>query len=494
MIVEQYRRFTLNLTGSPKENPYLETTLSCTLTHPAMTKTVFGFARGGEAYTLRFLPPLPGEWRYTTHSNDPLLDGITGTFTCTPAGGENHGPVCVRSAVAENPTPENRFHFCYADRTRFQPFGTTCYAWIHQPEAVREQTLQTLAKAPFNKIRMCIFPKYYTYNTTDPECYPFVGSREAGFDFTRFDEAFWQKLEDCLDRLAALGIEADLILFHPYDRWGFATMTPQQDRFYLTYAVRRLASFANVWWSLANEYDLMPQKSPADWDDFAGIIAQNDPWGHLCSIHNCLTLFDYAKPWATHCSIQRVDVYKTAENVTEWRTRYQKPVVVDECAYEGNINYGWGNLTGEELTRRFWEGCIRGGYLTHGETFVDRGEQVWWSHGGTLTGESPARIAFLRKLLAEAPADLTPLALTPENHAENWDVPCAHAGDRFFLYYFGFMRPCFRTYRLPAGAAYRIELIDTWQMTVQTLPGTYQGEIRLELPARPWIAVRMTKV
>ena len=77
---------------------------------------------------------------------------------------------------------------------------------------------------------------------------------------------------------------------------------------------------------------------------------------------------------------------------------YGKPVVCDEPGYEGNIYWGWGNLTGEELMRRFWEGAMRGGYVTHGETFIDEDEQIWWAHGGELHGDAPARIAFMRSI------------------------------------------------------------------------------------------------
>lgn len=38
----------------------------------------------------------------------------------------------------------------------------------------------------------------------------------------------------------------------------------------------------------------------------------------------------------THMSMQRIDVYKTAEMVSDWRVQYQKPIVMDECAYEEN--------------------------------------------------------------------------------------------------------------------------------------------------------------
>ena len=44
------------------------------------------------------------------------------------------------------------------------------------------------------------------------------------------------------------------------------------------------------------------------------------------------------------------------------------PIVLDEIAYEGNIQHGWGNIPGEELIRRFWEGALRGGYPGHGDS------------------------------------------------------------------------------------------------------------------------------
>lgn len=70
--------------------------------------------------------------------------------------------------------------------------------------------------------------------------------------------------------------------------------------------------------------------------------------------------------------------------------------------YEGNIQYAWGNISPQELVRRFWEALCRGGYGGHGETYIDD-RAVWWSHGGELKGDSPERIAFMRKILEEAP-------------------------------------------------------------------------------------------
>ena len=103
------------------------------------------------------------------------------------------------------------------------------------------------------------------------------------------------------------GIEADIIIFHPYDRWGYAAMTPEQDFRYVAYLAARLAAYRNVWWSLANEYDfLLDTKPMAQWDRYFHIIEENDPYRHLKSIHNgdVRMNFDHRKPWVNHVCIQ----------------------------------------------------------------------------------------------------------------------------------------------------------------------------------------------
>ncbi|NKF32417.1 DUF5060 domain-containing protein, partial [Pseudomonas sp. BGM005] len=111
---------------------------------------------------------------------------------------------------------------------------------------------------PFTKIRMGLFPKHFMFNSNEPDRFPFERlADDSGWDTTRFDVEYFRALEHRLEQLEELGVEADLILFHPYDRWGFAALGADADDRYITYVVRRLSAFPNVWWSMANEYDLL---------------------------------------------------------------------------------------------------------------------------------------------------------------------------------------------------------------------------------------------
>ena len=269
-------------------------------------------------------------------------------------------------------------------------------------------------------------------------------------------------------------------------------MGAEADDRYLRYTVARLAAFRNVWWSLANEYDLMKSKSMSDWDRFFRIVREEDPHGHLRSIHNCRGFYDHGKPWVTHQSIQ----YNSSDmrKVAEWREQYQKPLLIDECGYEGNIHLGWGNLPARELVCRCWEILTRGGYPTcHGETYVHPQDILWWSKGGALHGESPKRLEFLRQILDEAPSDeLEPVDFGHDVGCVGKPVSSGKPGE-YYLLYFGIRQPAFRRLDLPEEHRFIIDVIDTWEMNVQRACGSFSGKCQIELPGKPYVALRIVR-
>jgi hypothetical protein len=469
---ERWGIYEIALHGPSGGNPFVDVHLGAHFRYRNRVVDADGFYDGEGVYRIRFMPDTEGAWTYTTFSNAAALDGKTGAFACTAAGAANHGPVRVKYLT----------HFAYEDGAPYVPIGTTAYAWIHQGDTLERQTLATLRTAPFNKMRMCVFPKHYTYNNNEPVYYPFERSAARENDLTRFNPLFFRHLEERVRDLGALGIEADLILFHPYDNWGFSKMPVEADDRYLRYIVARLAAYRNVWWSLANEYDFMKAKTMSDWDRFFRIVEESDPYHHLRSIHNSGPMYDHAKPWVTHVSTQSSDLEKARELVAA----YRKPVIFDECKYEGNIPKRWGNISARELVRRFWLGAVSGAYVGHGETYLDANDVLWWSKGGVLHGESPKRIAFLRKILEAGPAE----------GLDNLDAYYLGAGQkgRYYLYYFDVNQPAEYEFDLAAGAKYRADLIDPWEMTIEGIAGTFEGKVKVKLPGKPYLAVRFEKV
>ncbi len=470
--VERWGVFEISLPGPTAGNPFADVRLGAHFRYSHRVIDVDGFYDGEGTYRVRFMPDEIGEWSYTTTSNVPALDAKTGSFTAVAPSAGNHGPVRVRYTS----------HFGYEDGTPYVPIGTTCYAWIHQGDKLEEQTLATLRSAPFNKMRMCVFPKSYAYNANEPVYYPFERDAAGKNDLARFNPKFFQHLEKRIRDLEALGIEADLILFHPDDRWGYASMPPEANDRYLRYTVARLAAYRNVWWSLANEWDLVRTKTLADWDRFFRIVQESDPYQHLRSIHHSNVMYDHSKPWVTHVSIQGSDLEKAREYVAQ----YRKPVVYDECKYEGNIRQRWGNISAQELVRRFWIGTVSGAYVGHGETFLDPNDILWWSKGGVLHGESPARIAFLRKILESAPAEGL-------NNVATYYLGAGQEG-RYYLFYFDVNQPAEYEFTLANGPQFRADIIDPWEMKITPVSGTFTGRFLMKLPGKPHMAVRFERV
>ena len=509
--MKQYETFELRFSGPELRNRWAQPGLTAAFTRGERTVAVKGFYDGDGQYAVRFLPEEPGEytWKITGAVS------AEGRETCEPADG-SHGPVHAAGT-----------HFEYADGTLFIPFGTTVYALASQDDDLAEQTLESLKNAPFNKVRMCVFPKHYDYNRNEPPAYAFEKNADGSWDANRPCIAFWHRFEWILRRIAGMNIQVDLILFHPYDRWGFSSLPQRDNLIYLDNLIRRLSAFPNIWWSLANEYDLcMDHKSLQDWEEIEEFVARNDPFHHLLSNHNCMRFWDFSRPNVTHACIQT----KALTEIPRWIHRWGKPVIIDECCYEGNLQHFWGSISGQEMTRRFWRCIASGAYCTHGETFLDENDILWWAKGGRLKGESPARIAFLRRIAESLPGPLEPMneglsglqelsdgeldeaidcttdsfrkflisirMMDPRERAlhlageHTWSARC---GEEAYLKYFDLQCYGEQTIRLPENKSYRAELIDVWNMTSRIIAENISGETTLKLPGRENLALLITR-
>jgi hypothetical protein len=503
--VEQWDKYEIVLKGPVNGNPFIDVSLSAQFKNGTTTIVADGFYDGDGIYRIRFMPQQTGHWSYITKSNVKTLAGKTGGFDCVKAMGSNHGPVKVWDT----------YNFQYSDGKVYYPFGTTSYAWIHQGAVLQQETLNTLAAAPFNKLRMCVFPKYYTYVEKEPELYPFekdpnskpVGKAIAAWDFKKFNPAFFRHLEDRVTDLMKLGIEADLIIFHPYDKghWGFDAMGKEVDLRYIRYLVARMGAYRNVWWSMANEFDYIKAKPREVWDTYSQAVVDADPYHHLVSIHNGSVYYDNWKPQFTHVSIQNGAPVEDFGRAMLLRDVYRKPIVYDEVCYEGNLEQRWGRLTGEEMTHAVWQGIIAGTYVTHGETYKTGGDTIFWAHGGKLKGTSPARIGFLRKIMEDGPGPLT--------LADEWkDNQTAQSGTGYYLIYFGKNKQTEWMFNLPKknipakGTKFRVDLIDTWNMTITPVNEVFTigdavgyrvydtQQKKITMPDKPYLALRITQI
>ena len=195
------------------------------------------------------------------------------------------------------------------------------------------------------------------------------------------------------------------------------------------------------------------------------------------------------------------------------------PVLIDECGYEGDLPYNWGNLSAFEMVHRFWWTICRGGYCTHGETFHRDDEILWWAKGGSLYGQSAERIRFHKDFLYSLPEegrisnekfmqnpnvdesdsaavkqeqsfqDL--IASLPEHQQKEmiFNIPMDISSDHFILRYFGRSCPAYTDLTLPDQGSYQVEIIDIWEMTRTVVKEQACGNIRVFLPGKEGIAI-----
>jgi len=199
---------------------------------------------------------------------------------------------------------------------------------------------------------------------------------------------------------------------------------------------------------------------------------------------------------------------------------YELPVLIDECGYEGDIEFDWGNLSAFEMVNRFWICNTLGGYCTHGETFNREDEILWWAKGGVLHGESPKRIAFMKNIF-ESIGDLDPVVsraffdpnnteIPPEyevfvkavlampEHERNEMIsgfsPIVGQNDDYKLQYLARTCPSYMNVKLPENGKYKIEVIDVWEMTRITACEDSSGTVRINLPGKEGIAVLISRL
>ncbi|KDN55845.1 DUF5060 domain-containing protein [Flavobacterium seoulense] len=265
--IEKWDMFEITLNGSSAGNPYVGTTLIARFSNGENVTEQEGFYNGNGNYIIRFMPDKEGTWNYVTTSNKSELNDKKGSFECIKPSSNNHGPVRV----------SNQFHFKYEDGTPYYPFGTTIYEWPFQDKKAQQQTVATLKTSPFNKARFLAVPPYkdrYIEGPLKLTIFPFEGDNKENWDFSKFNPKYFRKLDSCVVQLKNMGIEADIILFRPYDKgkWGFDTAGQEVNRRFARYMVARYAAFRNIWWSLANENSFMKSMNDEDWDDLFKLV------------------------------------------------------------------------------------------------------------------------------------------------------------------------------------------------------------------------------
>ena len=122
--VATWNIFEFEAAGPADGNPFIDVTFAADFSKGSRSVPVPGFYDGDGTYRVRFMPDTEGELElpHPLQPSGARRRDRRLRLHAARAGGTT-GPVQV----------SGRHHFAYADGTPYFPFGTTCYAWTHQP-------------------------------------------------------------------------------------------------------------------------------------------------------------------------------------------------------------------------------------------------------------------------------------------------------------------------------------------------------------------------
>ena len=401
------------------ENPFTGTDLTGTFEGPdGSLLTVGGFcdSQDGSIYRLRFCPHKVGIYECDlSFQAEGVEKKLAGKLICEPSN--NSGPVIVDS--------ENPKHFMHAgSKKHFYHLGYTAYHLL-DPSNDNSQikaTIDYCVRNGFNKIRFLLagYPRDtdkrtstdVEYGVTDPWKAPNYGSEPGqvnplpawlgqphNYDFTRFNVAYWQRIDRAVKLMRQKGLVATCIITIEKQNLPkeYGRLTEHEYRLY-RYAVARLSAFDNVWFDLGNEHNEYRDKP---WGETMGrFVKKCDPSGRLASAHGYDQFFYTDSTWADFIITQQ---YGEPQNVHQWALKYYPtpmPYINEEYGYEGSLNQPGHGQSADLVRKCHWSIAMAGGYATYGD-WSNGTSYFYMGHPGP--GKAALELKHLRSFFEKLP-------------------------------------------------------------------------------------------
>lgn len=346
----------------------------------------------GSIFHIRFMPPKAGNYRYLVRYHQGWKSKAwQGNFQAVEAG--RRGPIRV--------DPLHPWHFVWEGTGEHYFFnGTTAY-WLMgwRDDSVIQASIERLHKLEVNRMRVTLAGRsnllYGEPVITGPTWTLFLTPWPAknaediyhpGFDYTRFDVAYWQKVDRALRYARDRDMIISLVLDMNDGRVHPTAFSADEYRF-IRYAVDRFGAFSNITWDLGDDLD--GYRGPV-WTSVTGTLIEKwDPYSHLATSHPLNPMHqDRGANWFGFTSFQEWS--RTQHSfMLEQRREQEKsgriiPQTNEEYGYEDH--YPWWAPpppadAPEVLRRTAWDIVMAGAYQTSGET-AKRGTNVWPDTGG----------------------------------------------------------------------------------------------------------------
>jgi hypothetical protein len=377
-------------------NPFTDATLSGTFgrSDGKDQHDIDGFcdSADGSVFRIRFMPSSPGDYTFKVTYRQGLYEATqSGAFRALE--GHRRGPIRV--------DPKYPWHFIWEGTGEHYFFnGTTAYflaSW--KDERVIRYSIDRLHRLKVNRLRVTIAgreddmlgePVINSDNfTTYPTPWPAQHANDMyhpGFDYSRFDVAYWGKFERAIRFARDRDMTMSLVLDMNDNKVHPVAGSDDEHRF-IRYAIARFGALSNITWDMGDDLERMRTD---EWTHETGtLIKKWDPYRHLATSHPVSDVHqDRASEWFDFTSLQDWNrtqhAYMLNSRAIQAKTGRIIPQTNEEYGYEDHYPL-WAPPPPQEsadvLRRTAWDIYMAGCYQTAGES-AKRGTNVWPDTGG----------------------------------------------------------------------------------------------------------------
>lgn len=295
--------------GEP--NPFAIDLVARVVSPSGRTFQVRGFFDGdgeggavGRVFKIRVHAGEAGSWRWTTSSDAPGLNGLSGVFEAAGRlpGSFGRGPIVTHPAhprffrQREGGPVFLVGKFLDVAAPRPLQFSHTLLS-EELSEADREAMIRRHKELGLNKVNVYLANRgdYQGVSTT-----PWAGTADRN-DKARFDLARWRAYDRWIERMRGEGMVAHLWFFA--DDSGFGDLPDADRRRLIRYGMARLSGYVNTMFTLALEWQ--EGWSREEVETHGRFLQGENPWVRLISVHGTTGDFSFPQsPWVDYLEIQ----------------------------------------------------------------------------------------------------------------------------------------------------------------------------------------------
>ena len=365
VAAEQWKVFEATCKSSKTyDNPFVEVQVDVVFRAGDQQWIMPAFWDGGDQWTVRFAPPVQGDYTFQFKCSDlanKKLNGPEKHLRVTAYRGDNpllkHGFLRV-SADAR--------HFEHADGTPFFWLGDTWWKCLCKRmtwEGFQELTADRKAKG-FTVVQMVCGP-YPDEGFLEPRLANEGGLPYESIKFDRVNPKYFDSADRRLKHLVDAGIAPAIV-----GAWGRGDCNSMQAigvaglKRHWRYLVARYSAYP-VFWILAGEIPEETKWGQGDWAEVATYLRSIDPYHRLLTCHTGMgrrgaagdgSVIDFDMVGGNHDERVAVEAKTLAILTTAYAKAPPMPVLVGETCYEGHMQQGFGDVQ----RRMFWGNMLSG--------------------------------------------------------------------------------------------------------------------------------------